>query len=193
MGKIWERIKMFAARIAGAFKKRKEPSLEEEFARIWTALLKTDAKVYLGLFTSLRRTADGKARKPEKVIKEWSTRTRGQWENGEAAALCAKLLDPAAEKADTDECAALAKRLLQAALDAGITSETRTEMILDETTVLAYNEWDGAKLYPGDSVTVMTPAWYQNGQALERGQCNLRIEKPAGDFSAKDMQNDSQK
>lgn len=139
----------------------------------WTALLQTDAKVYTGLFGSMQRVAKQTSKKPEKVLKEWSNRTGYQWEGSEAARLCVELLNPAIERADAAECAKWAKLLLDAAGAAGITASKKGTILLDDLTVTAYTEWDQAEIYPGDQVNVYSPAWLQNGQVLERGQCSV--------------------
>ena len=50
-------------------------ALEKRFVKEWAAVLTTDAKVYTGMYTSMSRVADGKSKKPEKVLREWAART----------------------------------------------------------------------------------------------------------------------
>ena len=146
---------------------------EEAVVQEWTKLLRSDAKVYTGMFNGLQRVVDGSSKKPEKVIREWCARTSYKWPEISVINLCQKYLMPDAEKADPDGCAKWSKLLLEAAKNAGITSEEKEEIVLNDTTVMAYTEWDGQELYPESSVKVITPAWYQNGRVIEQGIASL--------------------
>lgn len=70
---------------------------EEKALREWSELLTADAGVYTGMFSSLKRVVEGKAKKPEKVLREWCARTSYKWPEGKAAQLCQEYLMPAAE------------------------------------------------------------------------------------------------
>ena len=154
---------------------RRGPAMRPEDAvlREWTQLLSSNAKVYTGMFNSLRRAADGAAKKPEKVLREWCARSVYKWPGSEAERLCREYLLPVAEAADVVECAKWAKLLLEAAQAAGITAETAQKRMLDEDGVRAYTEWDGQELYPDSCVRIITPAWYQNGAVIEQGMASL--------------------
>jgi len=154
---------------------RLSPVLGEKlFLREWTQVLSENASTFTGLFASLQRVADGEAKKPEKVIKEWCARTRYKWENQRVDRLCGRLLTPPADKEDRETLKNRAALLLRAAEQAGIMKETEKAFCLDERRVNAYIEWNGEELYLGDAVEVMHPAWYQNGKIIEQGHCVLK-------------------
>ncbi len=157
-------------------------ALEKRFLQEWTNILMSDAKVYTGMYTSLARLADGEARKPGKVLREWVTRTIYQWEGSPIAALCGRTLAPAAESGSAQDCAKWARLLLTAARQAGVTKDHKeTVLTLDDASIRAYAEWDGKEIYPDDTVKVIIPAWYQNGRVLEQGQCTLIAEEESGE------------
>lgn len=143
--------------------------------QIWTELLKDyeNARVYNGLYNGLRRLAEGQAKRPERVIREWCQRTRYRWEGSEADRFCRSALMPAAEEKNQEAMADAARRILNAAGHAGITKETQQRIVLDGTNADAYEEWDGGELYEGDAVEVIAPAWYHGGKVLEQGQCRI--------------------
>ena len=156
------------------WKKIRASETPEEMAlREWSELLTADAGVYTGMFSSLKRVVEGKAKKPEKVLREWCARTSYKWPEGKAAQLCQEYLMPAAEAADVENCAKWAKILLDAAQNAGITPRAEQELTLDDTTVRAYSEWDGQELYCDSRVKIIVPAWYQNGTVIEQGMASL--------------------
>jgi len=157
-------------------------ALEKRFLRGWTNVLMSDAKVYTGMYTSLARLADGEARKPEKVLREWVTRTTYKWEDAPITALTRRTLAPAAESGSAQDCAKWALLLLRAAQCAGVTKDRKeTVLTLDDASIRAYAEWDGKEIYPNDTVKVVIPAWYQNGRVLEQGQCTLIAEEESGE------------
>ena len=157
---------------SGLYERIFPQALEKRFVKEWTAVLVMDAKVYTGMYTSLTRVARDESKKPEKVLREWVTRTTYQWEDGPITKLCGRTLTPAVESGQ--DCAKWAKLLLRAAHRAGVTKDHKdTVLTLDDTSILAYTEWDGEDIYPGDTVKVVIPAWYQNGRVLEQGQCTL--------------------
>lgn len=157
-------------------------ALEKRFVKEWAAVLTTDAKVYTGMYTSMSRVADGKSKKPEKVLREWAARTGYQWENSPVTELCRRTLSPAAESGSAEDCARWARLLLRAAKQAGITRDRKdTVLTLDDSSIRAYTEWDGQDIYPEDTVKVMLPAWYQKGRVLEQGQCTLATSDDAAE------------
>ena len=180
--KIWKQLATCMSTLVSAgcallrllqYKTRGE-SPEKAVLREWKRLLASDAKVYTGMFNSLRRVVDDAATKPEKVLREWCARTSYKWPESEAEQLCRKYLLPAAEAADAEGCAKWAKLLLEAAQGAGISPETAQELTLDDHTVIAYTEWDNQELYPDSRVKIITPAWYQNGGVIEQGMASLQ-------------------
>lgn len=142
--------------------------------------LQTNAGLYNGLYVGLERVRDKTAKKPEKILKEWHSRTVYKWEESPIAALCGETLAPAVENADPNACAKWAELLLNAAQAAGIVKETAEELVLDETTVRAYVEWDGGDLYVGDRVKILHPAWYQNGQVIKQGALPPALRRRCG-------------
>lgn len=152
-------------------------TLEDQFQAQWTAILLTNAGLYNGLYAGLERISAKTAKKPEKILKEWHSRTVYKWEESPIANLCKETLAPAVESADPAVCTKWAGLLLNAAQAADIAKETAEELELDETTIRAYVEWDGDDLYVGDRVKILHPAWYQNGQVIEQGHCTLLTEE----------------
>lgn len=163
-----------AQRATGLYEQAFPRALEKRFIKEWAAVLTTNAKVYTGMYASLVRVADGKSKKPEKVLREWTARAAYQWENSSITELCKRTLSPASESGSAEDCARWARLLLQAAKQAGVTKDRKdTVLTLDDSSIRAYTEWDGQDIYPEDTVKVMLPAWYQKGRVLEQGQCTL--------------------
>lgn len=142
------------------------------FHMVWKEALISDASVYNGLFGALWRVAQGEAKKPEKVISEWCVRTENHFGSSRVTMTCRKKLFPAAACANDQKCRSYAQRLLKAAKAAGIYPEAEKEIILTEKNISAYIEWDGSELFDGDRVSILNPAWYQNGKMIEQGYCN---------------------
>lgn len=144
---------------------------EDQFLSEWTAVLREDARVFNGLFDGLHRVRSGTAKKPEKVLREWCQRTHYKWENEAVDLLCQDCIVPLTESADREALIKWAGLLLEAAAAAGIAKETAERLVLTEENADDYIEWDGEELSVGDTVEIITPAWYQNGSLLEQGQC----------------------
>lgn len=147
--------------------------VQRRFVRAWAAVLAENAGMYNGLYAGLVRVSTGKAKTPQKTLKEWYDRTRFKWEGGEITALCEKTLSPAIEKADAADCTRWAALLLEAAEVAGIRREEAETLTLEDANAGAYTEWNGEELYVGDTVKIMHPAWYQEGRLVEQGICTL--------------------
>lgn len=175
-------IQSLGKKFTGLYVRAFPRALEKRFVKEWAKILTTDAKVYTGMYTSLVRLVCGKTKKPEKVIREWITRTTYKWEGGPLVELCQHTLTPAAENGSAEDCAKWARLLLQAAKQAGITRDRKDAVLtLDDSSILTYAEWDGQEIYSGDTVKVVIPAWYQNGRVLEQGQCTLIKEDEASE------------
>ncbi len=144
------------------------------FVRVMSEHLSDNASVYNGLYTGIKRVFEGAAKKPEKVIKEWCSRTEFNFENSKADKLCKKHLLPLCEKEGTEQYKKWSSLLLKSVEKAGITYETSSEITLNDQNVNAYIEWDGEELYPEDAVEIINPAWYKNGKVLEQGHCKKR-------------------
>ncbi len=147
--------------------------VQRRFVRAWAAVLAENAGLYNGLYAGLVRVSTGKAKTPQKTLKEWYDRTRFKWEGGEITALCEKTLRPAIEKEDAADCARWAELLLKAAEAASIRREEAETLTLEDANAGAYTEWNGEELYVGDTVKIMHPAWYQEGRLVEQGICTL--------------------
>lgn len=152
----------------------KPETSEESFLREWTLILTDHARVFNGLFNGLKRVQNGTAKKPEKVLREWSQRTHYKWENEPVDRLCQEQIVPLIEAEDRESLTKWACLLLDAATAAGISIEETETLVLTEENADAYVEWDGNELYPEDEIEIITPAWYQNGKVLEQGQCRKR-------------------
>lgn len=144
---------------------------EEQFVKAWTDALNDSARTFNGLYQGLQRIVDGKAKKPERVLREWCARARYKWEDQPASELCEMLIVPLFDNADQAALAKWSGLLLQAASLAGIIRGTTGKISLDESNVNDYTEWEGEPLYVEDEVEVMFPAWYQRGSLLEQGTC----------------------
>lgn len=151
----------------------KPETLEKVFLREWTVALAENAHTYNGLFNGLLRVKNGNAKKPEKVLREWSQRTHYKFENQPVDTLCQEHIQSLIEEEDREGLIKWAKLLLDAAAAAGIQKEESSVLILSEANADAYVDWDGNDLYPDDEIEIITPAWYQNGKLLEQGQCKV--------------------
>ena len=161
-------IGLCAAGAAALFSRRRK---KDDPAAVWTAVLKDNARVFNGLFGGLYRVQIGRARKPEKVLREWCQRTRNHWEGEPVDILCREQILPLIESQDREGLISWADRLLEAAAAAGILRDEAPSLVLSEVSAQAYVEWDGEPLFPGDEVQILSPAWYQHHDVLEQGQC----------------------
>ena len=157
-------------------KKRAYPHLdtdtvEARFLTAWTEALSDDARLFNGLYSGLYRVASGTAKRPEKILREWSQRTHYRWENEAVDILCQEHLVPLIEAVDGNALTKWASLLLDAATTAGIMRESAEKLVLTDSNAADYVEWDGNDLYSEDEIEIITPAWYQNGKLLEQGQC----------------------
>lgn len=165
--KVWIHLKKILLKLKNIRK------IEEDIAKdIWTTVLFEHAEVYRGMFTSLKRSANGEAKKPQRVIAEWYKRTEYNIKDEAVVKLSTETLIPLAENGDTEKIAKAASEILEAAKAAGITQDDSGKLTLDESNTNAYTDWNGEQLYLGDKVTVTNGAWYQNGKILEQGFCN---------------------
>ena len=164
-------VLFFRHRKKNAVPVRTAETVEDRFLAEWTTVLTENARMFNGLFSGLQRVVDGVAKRPEKVLREWCQRTHYKWENEQADLLCQQHIVPLFESADRTALTKWASLLLDAAAAAGITKEDTATLVLTESNVADYVEWDGNDLYPEDEVEIITPAWHQNGKLLEQGQC----------------------
>ena len=144
---------------------------EDVFRSEWTGVLTDHARVFNGLYSSVRRVADGTAQRPDKVMHEWCQRAHYRWENEQVDVLCQQYVLPLTESADRDGLAKWGQLLMDASASAGITTETAKTIVLNENNVEAYLNVEGEELYLEDTIEVLNPAWYQKGRFLEQGRC----------------------
>lgn len=166
MLKIWHKIRKVFDKL---FKKNK---VEDQFLAAWTQTLSENAEVFRGLYTSLQRIADGKAKKRDRIIHEWHVRTQYNINDEELKQLSTDILLTLSENGTDEEFQKWVALLLKAAEAAGIEQEAVGTLTLDESNTNAYSEWNGEQLYLGDTVEVTVGAWYQNGNIIEQGYCN---------------------
>ena len=146
------------------------------FHRQWKEALSTEAKVFTGLYTGLRRVAEGTAKKPGKILKEWCTRTEYKFGESKVDEICKKRILPLTQDGSAEACAKTAARLLLAAEAAGIRPQEAGSLVLTDELAGAYISLDDEELFGGDEIVVVTPAWFQNGMLIEQGYCNKKQE-----------------
>lgn len=135
----------------------------------WYLAFKENAKIYNGMFTPLKRVLEGKSKNPEKVIKELCSRTLYNAENSDTQKLCKITAEKlSSQNKKRDKWLSL---LMKAVKDASVRCEEKDRIIIDETNINDYIEWDSNELNEGDIVEIMNPAWYQNGKTIEQGHC----------------------
>jgi len=157
-----------------ANKARRRSKSQPYLHRFWSKAFEADADTFCGLYTPLLRVANGRSRKPERVLAEWRDRTVLNLSGTEDCDLAVSDLSRLIESNNPDETAECARRILASALDAGITHDKNGEAItLDDLTVSAYLTDEGDPLYVGDRVKIDSPAWYQNAKVIESGVCEL--------------------
>lgn len=143
------------------------------FVNIWSDVLVTNAKIYMGLYSALQSVSRGTSKKPGSVIKEWCLRTEYQFPNSKVSDICRNKILPLAEKNDKKGCKKTAFRLLIAARNADILCFEKGEMVLSEKNANAYIDLNGNELFVDDKIEVVSPAWYQKEIIIEKGYCNL--------------------
>lgn len=152
-----------------------QPARQEPGKEVWAEVLAEDARVFNGLYTGLYRAAGGQSGKPEKVLIQWCRRACHRWENQPVDILCREMILPLAESGDREALISWAGAVLAAGEKTGITMERAETLVLTEEHLEDYLEWNGGDLEPGDTVRIITPAWYQNGTLLEQGQCEKTV------------------
>jgi len=170
MIKAWYKIRKIVVKL---FRKNK---IEDQFLSAWTQTLNGNAEIYRGLYTGLRRIADGKAKRQERVIHEWHMRTQYNISDDNLKQLSTDILLPLSEHGSDEEFQKWTGLLLKAAEAAGIRQEAVGKVTLDEGNESAYAEWNGEPIYLGDTVEVTVGAWYQDGKIMEQGYCNKQEE-----------------
>lgn len=164
-------------RKAGLKKSNKpQKKLEDEFVDRFTEILTENAKVYTGMYTSVWKAVTGKKGKADKIVKEWNTRTRYQWENDPIIGCSDELLKKLSETSGEDGNWEYLALVFEAIKRAGISADAEQNFVLDEANVQAYHEWEERELYIGDQVQVISPAWYQKCEMIEMGYCSKKTD-----------------
>lgn len=145
--------------------------VQDRFIQQWKTLLTSDAKNFKGLFRRMACTQEMQGKRPQNSISKWYDRTRFLWPESEITRLLQETLVPVIIRDDERECAFWARLFLRAATEAGITCDNKIALIINQAGIINYVARSGRKLRIGDTVNVLYPAWYQNGQLLERGYC----------------------
>lgn len=131
-------------------------------------VLKSNAKSYNGLFTGVYKITTGNIKRAENVINEWYNRSKNCFPDSSMVTLIEKILS-----CDSEGRIAIANAIMFAAKKVNITKENDEELALNEKNVSAYSEWNGNDLYEGSKVKIISPAWYQNGEIIEQGYCEI--------------------
>lgn len=152
-------------------------SEEEKFIREWRTAFTEHGDTFNGLYQGLDKIMQGKAKKPERILKEFCQRTRYQWEGKEVTKLTEELVVPILDEDHREELKLWAERLLEAAAEAGISPGKTGEIILTEDNTRDYIDLNGEDLCEEDHVEVISPAWYQNGILIEQGMCTKQQEE----------------
>ena len=143
--------------------------VQDRFIQQWKSLLTTNAISFKGLFRRLLCTFEKQGKRPQNSISKWYDRTRFLWPDNEINWLTQKTLVPVIIRDDAEECAFWAGIILQAAKEAGINRDDTNKLIVGKSELNNYFAWNGRRLRIGETVNVLYPAWYQQGQLLEKG------------------------
>lgn len=145
---------------------------KKKFYSEWCLVFRGNSKVYNGMFASIKRVSEGKAKNPDKVINELCSRTYYNIKKSDIEALCTITTEKlSSENKKKDKWL---KLLLNAIEDASIRCEEKDVLIINETNINDYIEWDGCEIYPDDLVEIINPAWYQDGKLIEQGLCKIQ-------------------
>jgi len=126
------------------------------------------AGIFSGLYEPLYKLATGKTKYRPGFIGDWAART----ESLDEALLYRKLWLPRlvrCEMWDARYAVGKARDLLAFIQDAGITRDTRSEIIIDAQTRRQYVADDGVFPEDGELVNVKIPCWFLGESILEKG------------------------
>lgn len=143
---------------------------KKKLAESLTELFINEAATYNGLYSGIDRIARGQNRKNLRALDEFYKRTGYKKECSEASKLMKPLfpIEKLSEKQLTSFCGVLE----YAMRCAGISHSSENQTVaLTKDNVMHYQDWNGGELYVGDTVRIVSPAWYQNGKILEKGYC----------------------
>lgn len=144
---------------------------KKRFYNGWQRIFTENAKVFNGMFASVKRMSEGKAKNPDKVVKELCSRAEYNIDRPEIKKLCKITADNLSS--DNRKRDKWIKLLMTAVEDALIYCENKSTLEISEKNINDYIEWDGNEICLGDTVDVMNPAWYQNGKLIEQGHCTV--------------------
>ncbi len=144
---------------------------KKRFYNGWCLVFKENAKIYNGMFNSLKKMSEGKTKNTDKIVKELCSRTEYNVKNIDTKQLCEITQQKlCAQNKKTDKW----MKLLMKAIDyAAIYCESEKRLVLDESNTNDYTEWDMNEICVGDTVEVLNPAWYQDGKLIEQGHCSI--------------------
>ena len=145
----------------------------KHFIREWTRVLLSEADIYTGLYSGIAGVSAGTVKNSDKTLKEWYDRTRYNLKDEKILMISESTLKYSLDNSKPDEYLKWSKLLLKSISKAGIIRDEEKQLILTDTNVNAYVEWDDQDLYAGDSVEIIMPAWYQQGRIIEQGSCKL--------------------
>ena len=136
-----------------------------------TDLFINHAKSFEGLYNSIDRILHGENKKNTKALEEFYKRI-SFLEGYEKLAYELNKSFPSSDM-KPKQIEALGEIMSKAMADSGIHHGLRNEVIvLSWQNVLHYQEWDGKEIYPDSKVKIVFPAWYQNGNLIEKGFCS---------------------
>lgn len=147
------------------FKKKK---LIHELTQLFTK----DAKKFNGLYKGFYQVAVDKNEKKVKALDEFYKRLSYLTDYEELTEILSVFF-PTADKS-FKRLAKLSVIILDAVNAANIYCSKKDEVItLTNENASDYQDWDGEDIFEGDTVKIVSPAWYQEGILLEQGYCTL--------------------
>ena len=151
---------------------KKQSKTEKAFVNTWTEILKTNADVFNGLYTGLKKTSEGNLQKKKaSILNEWRLRAHYRWEGKEIDEINNACLESITNESEDGEIIKWAKLLLSSVLAADIVYDDIDMLEIDEQNISAYSCMDGEDLFVGDVVNIKIPAWHQKGKTIEKGFC----------------------
>lgn len=145
-----------------------------KFQKLWQKAFEENADTFTGLYNSVLKIAEAPSKRKDKPFHELWQRAHLKWTGTPIDVISQQIFDELAEKQSDKAYKKTANRLLKAMQKAGFTHDVAKQTIkLTNSNILAYKEWDGNDIYEDDVVSVMLPAWYQNGKVIETGICTL--------------------
>lgn len=157
-----------------------------------SAMFLDDAEKFKGLYNGIERIVLGKGKKNFKPLFELYQRIQYMPKYSDIA----EIIEPVFKSKEHDPriLSALGKIVFSAVDRAGINHDpARAVIILDQKSVMCYCAWEGDQVYPGDTVRIISPAWFQNDRLLEEGFCSKDLKSGANKTSKKTNSKSSDK